>query len=76
MLERLGFAASRSGDLVVAKRKLLPRPEALAVLRQLGALSAFTRQMDLALVSDQEAERLTREFLELARADRTPEAAA
>jgi pyruvate,water dikinase len=66
VLDRLGFTATRAADLVVARRKLLLPSEALAGLRHLGALSAFTRQLDLALVSDQEADRLAREFLAVA----------
>lgn len=64
VLERLGFLASRQGDLVVGKRKLMEREEALAVLGALGALSAFTRQLDVELVSEDEAKRFARMFLE------------
>jgi pyruvate,water dikinase len=63
ILERLDFAASRKGDLVVGKRKLLEAGEALTVLRFLGSLSAYTRQLDVELDSDAEVERLAGEFL-------------
>ncbi len=63
VLERLGFRASRKGDLVVGKRKLLEAQEALETLRQLGALSAYTRQLDVELADDAEVERFAREFL-------------
>ena len=63
ILTRLGFAASRKGDLVVGKRKLMEADEALTVLRFLGALSAYTRQLDIELDSDAEVERLAGEFL-------------
>jgi pyruvate,water dikinase len=64
VLERLGFKASRKGDLVVGKRKLMEAPEALEVLRFLGALTAYTRQLDVELVSDVHVEHFTRRFLE------------
>ncbi len=67
VLERLDFAASRSGDLVVGKRKLMEADEALDVLRLLGALSAFTRQLDVDMISEQDIGRLIREFMDLAR---------
>jgi len=63
ILERLGFNAARTGDLVVGKRKLMEADEALTVLRFLGALSAYTRQLDIELDSDAEVERLAGEFL-------------
>jgi len=65
VLERLGFRASRTGDLVVGKRKLMESGEALNVLRVLGALSAYTRQLDVELTSEREVERLTREFVDM-----------
>jgi len=61
-LVRLGFRASRQGDLVVGKRNLMAMDEALEVLRLLGALSAFTRQLDVELTSEEEAERFARIF--------------
>ncbi len=64
VLERLGFRASRKGDLVVGKRKLMEAGEALDVLRFLGALSAFTRQLDVELASESDVERFAGEFLE------------
>ncbi|MGE4551936.1 MAG: PEP-utilizing enzyme [Desulfovibrionaceae bacterium] len=64
VLERLGFRASRQGDLVVGKRRLLEAEAALGVLRVLGALSTYTRQLDTELDSEAEAVRRGREFLE------------
>lgn len=66
VLERLGFRAACKGDLVVGKRKLMEKDEALRVLDTLGALSAFTRQMDVELVSDEAARGFASRFLELA----------
>jgi len=65
VLERLGFRASRQGDLVVGKRKLLETGEALSVLRFLGALAAYTRQLDVELASEDDVARFARQFLEL-----------
>lgn len=66
VLERLGFRASRKGDLVVGKRKMLETAEALETLRLLGALSAYTRQLDVELASDADVERFASGFLEAA----------
>jgi hypothetical protein len=57
VLERLGFRATRKGDLVLGTRKLMERGEALAVLRFLGALSAYTRQLDLEMAGEDDVER-------------------
>ena len=64
-LSRLGFRASRHGDLVAGKRKLMEVDEALEVLRLLGALSAYTRQLDVELTSEEEATRFAQTFFEL-----------
>ena len=64
-LARLGFRSSRQGDLVVGKRKVMEVDEALEVLRLLGALSAYTRQLDVELTSEKEAERFAQSFFEL-----------
>jgi len=64
VLERLGFRASRKGDLVVGKKKLMEAPEALETLRFLGALTAYTRQLDVELTSEAHVADFTRRFLE------------
>lgn len=64
VLARLGFRTVRQADLVVGKRKLLEPDEALDVLRFLGALSAYTRQLDVELASEGDVERFARAFLE------------
>ncbi len=66
VLSRLEFRLTRQGDLVVGRRRLIEAEEALSVLRVLGALSAYTRQLDVELASDAEAARLARDFLALA----------
>jgi pyruvate,water dikinase len=75
VLTRLGFRASRQGDLVVGKRKLLETNEALEVLRFLGALSAYTRQLDVELASEEDVERFSREFLNVVGLDAAGDAA-
>lgn len=69
VLSRLEFRLTRQGDLVVGRRRLIEAEEALAVLRVLGALTAYTRQLDVELSNDAEAARLAREFLALAGVD-------
>jgi len=62
-LESLGFRARRQGDLVVARLKLLEQEHTLAVLRFLGALTAYTRQLDVDLAADEDAARFLDAFL-------------
>lgn len=64
VLERLGFRASLKGDLVVGKKKIMEQEEAEETLRFLGALTAYTRQLDVELASDTHVEHFTRRFLE------------
>ncbi len=64
VLERLGFRAMRKGDLVVGKRRMLEAEDALTGMRLLGALSAYTRQLDVELADDADAERFARGFIE------------
>jgi pyruvate,water dikinase len=73
VLERLGFRASRKGDLVVGKRKMLEQAEALTTLRLIGALSAYTRQLDVELADDADVERFAAGFLEAAGLPGLPE---
>ncbi|WP_243311289.1 PEP-utilizing enzyme [Fundidesulfovibrio agrisoli] len=64
VLERLGFRATRKGDLVVGKKKLMESADALDTLRFLGALTAYTRQLDVELTSEAHVAEFTRRFLE------------
>jgi pyruvate,water dikinase len=64
VLERLGFRASLKGDLVVGKKKIMEPEEAKDTLRFLGALSAYTRQLDVELASDTHVEHFTRRFFD------------
>lgn len=62
VLEALGFKAERKADLVVGKVRVLEAARAEAVLRFLGELTAFTRQLDIELLSETEVERFAEEF--------------
>lgn len=53
ILEGLGFQVVVHQDLVVGKFKVADRPDMEAVLMRLGELTAFTRQLDTDLASDQ-----------------------
>ncbi|MFP5240213.1 MAG: PEP-utilizing enzyme [Acidobacteriota bacterium] len=64
VLERLGFRATRKGDLVVGKKKLMEPADAMETLRFLGALTAYTRQLDVELTSEAHVAEFTRRFLE------------
>lgn len=63
-LESLGFRAKRQADLVVGRLKLLEQGQVLAVLRFLGALTAYTRQLDTELVADADVARFMAAFQE------------
>jgi pyruvate,water dikinase len=64
ILERLRFRAAVKGDLVLGKLKLAVDEEIVSALRVLGELTAFTRQIDLAMDSEDKIEELTRLFRE------------
>lgn len=53
ILEGMGFKVVLKGDLVVGKLKIADREETAAVLRRLGELTAFTRQLDTAMATDE-----------------------
>lgn len=53
ILEGLGFQVVVNQDLVVGKFKVADRPDMESVLARLGELTAFTRQLDTDLASDQ-----------------------
>ncbi len=53
ILEGLGFQVVVNQDLVVGKFKVADRPDMEAVLARLGELTAFTRQLDTDLGTDQ-----------------------
>ena len=66
ILESLDFAVQSKGDLVTGRLRLVDGPDAVAALERLGALTAFTRQLDVAMSSDQDVDDLATRFMEAA----------
>jgi pyruvate, water dikinase len=64
VLEGLRFKTITKGDLVTGKLKIAEADEISAALTYLGELTAFTRQLDLTLKSDEMTAGLLREFNE------------
>ncbi len=64
ILEQLRFKVTVKGDLVVGTLKIAGSPEVISVLRSLGELTGFTRQIDLTMDSESKVEQLARLFLE------------
>ena len=64
VLEGLRFKTIIRGDLVTGKLKIAEASEISAALTYLGQLTAFTRQLDLVMKSDETAAGLLREFSE------------
>jgi pyruvate,water dikinase len=56
------FRVDVRGDLVVARIKKLPRKRMEEKVRLLGSLVAFTRQLDIRMISDEEIVRVREEF--------------
>ena len=56
------FRVDVRGDLVVARIKKLPREGMEKKMRLLGSLVAFTRQLDVRMISDEEIVRVREEF--------------
>jgi pyruvate,water dikinase len=56
------FRVDVRGDLVVARIKKLPREGMEEKMRLLGSLVAFTRQLDVRMISDEEIVRIRQEF--------------
>lgn len=63
VLARWGFRVEIRGDLVVGRMKKRSRPRMERKLRMLGALVAYTRQLDVQLVSDEEVVRHLDRFM-------------
>ncbi len=63
VMSAYGFMTRTRGDLLVARISNLPAAEVEQLLTNLGRLIGCARQMDAALVSEAEAERLADEFL-------------
>lgn len=68
VLETLNFRVTVKSDLVVGKLKEAEPRSAETALVRLGELTAFTRQLDIAMRADQDIEALLELFLERVRA--------
>jgi len=64
ILDQLGFKVRIKGDLVLAKLKLVDNREVISALKVLGELTGFTRQIDLAMDSEDKIEEFARLFNE------------
>jgi len=63
VLERLGFAAERRGDLVAARLRRYPEPVCEQGLEALGRLMGCARQLDMLVRSEAAVERFVERFL-------------
>jgi pyruvate,water dikinase len=64
ILEQLSFKVTVKGDLVLGKLKLAGNIEVISVLRVLGELTGFTRQIDLSMDSEDKVEQFATLFRE------------
>ncbi|MHB8810149.1 MAG: PEP/pyruvate-binding domain-containing protein [Desulfobulbaceae bacterium] len=63
ILHSLHFQTERLGDVVIGKAKMLTIEQATAILGRLGQLVAFTRQLDVRMVSDDAIDQFLEKFL-------------
>lgn len=63
ILHSLHFQTERLGDVVIGKAKMLTVEQATAILGRLGQLVAFTRQLDVRMVSDGAIDQFLEKFL-------------
>jgi len=75
VLEALDFAVESQGDLVMGRLRLVDGPDAVRALVRLGELTAFTRQLDMAMTSDSAVDEFTQWFLDAARDGDEPQGA-
>ncbi|EPR44269.1 PEP-utilizing protein mobile region [Desulfovibrio sp. X2] len=64
-LSRLGFRVEVRGDLVTARLRMGEREEIELTLSRLGELTGFTRQLDLAMGSEEDVAALEARFAEI-----------
>lgn len=64
ILEEQGYTLGTKGDMLIARISNIPRGEMHALLRDLGRLISFTRQLDAVLRTDDDVERYGRSFLQ------------
>ncbi len=63
VLEKMGFKMAVKGDLLVANLRMTSKEESVSILESLGGLTAFTRQLDVTMVSENRVEDLVQLFL-------------
>ncbi len=63
ILDAMAFKVTVQGDLVVATFKIAPPEEILSALTRIGALTGFTRQLDVAMVTDERVSQLASAFV-------------
>ena len=66
ILHSLHFQTERQGDVVIGKAKMLPLEQAMGILGRLGQLVAFSRQLDVRMVSDDAIDQFLEKFLHYA----------
>jgi pyruvate,water dikinase len=64
ILEEMHFKVTLTGDLAVAKLKIVEKEEMVEMLTRLGELTGFTRQLDVSMTSEEAIERFTKLFRE------------
>jgi pyruvate,water dikinase len=64
ILDAMGFKVTLQGDLVVATFKIAPPEAILGALTRIGALTGFTRQLDIAMVTDERISQLAAAFVQ------------
>ncbi len=69
ILENLRFKTAVKGDLVTGKLKMEETGEISAALAYLGQLTAFTRQLDLSMKSEEAVDRMLGDFTEKSAAE-------
>ena len=69
VLAALGFTTDRQGDLVVGKLRGVELEQGRCVLRLLGELTAYTRQLDVELASEADVERFADDFARISAAE-------
>ena len=65
VLEAMGFKTDLNGDLVIGKLKGVDDARLLSFLEQVGALIAFTRQLDVKMADEKSVERFFKRFFSM-----------
>ena len=69
ILEGLRFRVMVKGDLIVGKLKMVPKAELATALTRIGALTGFTRQLDISMIADENIAQFVSLFNEKTAAD-------